>query len=221
MVEDPGESLIRATIGTLAAPVRDFLSKVLGVPAAELGELLGDEIRFWRWRNAVRLLTRAQEIADERGLDPQIVPGRVFFPVLESASMEDEPEMAERWASLLATAATEPDLAAPSYPQVLRQLEPVEARLLDQLDAARPNRDNWPISTFALEQLAEYESVEWRHLDNLERLGLITYDPELPGNAEIPDRPPGRTRIVDTSYGAAFVQACQGGEAPRRLTPGS
>lgn len=57
---------------------------------------------------------------------------RLFFPVLEAASIEDNDEMQTRWAALLANEATSVGSVHPSFLEILRQLALEDARLLDK-----------------------------------------------------------------------------------------
>jgi hypothetical protein len=180
--------------------------------------MLADHVRYLRFRRSLKLMDRARAVLEARGVEPNAVPHRVLVPLLEAGSLEDDPDMSERWAQLLASAAEDPNVVAPSFPEVLRQLEPVEARLLDQLVATRPVRHNMPMTTLELEQVPGHEPIEWRHLDNLERLGLISYRTTLPQNVTIPDQPTG-VILIDTSFGAELVKACGNPGEPRPPTP--
>ena len=56
-----------------------------------------------------------------------------LLPLLESAALEEEDDLSSKWAALLANAAT-PDSPVdiyPSFPHILSQLSPREARVLD------------------------------------------------------------------------------------------
>jgi hypothetical protein len=48
---DPEQQLVKAGLDALTAPVKEFLSKVVGYPAEQMGGMLGDRIAFrpiWR-----------------------------------------------------------------------------------------------------------------------------------------------------------------------------
>jgi hypothetical protein len=66
------------------------------------------------------------------------VPLDVAVPLLEAASLQEEPSMAERWAALLANAADPAQSVAitTTYAEILRQLTPAQAKLLDKLFAS-------------------------------------------------------------------------------------
>lgn len=111
-----------------------FTQRLLG-PAADAADFLGDKIRFYRWQSALKTLERAKEIAEERNLELKEVPLKFLVPFLERASCEDtESELIERWSRLLLSAATDFDYSQLTYINVLSNIGPAEARLLDKLD---------------------------------------------------------------------------------------
>ena len=126
--------------------VQLFIRRVFGSPIDEASSWLANEIRYRHYKRQLKILERAAECAREAGLEP-VAPERinlgVVVPLLEAASLSGNPltgeashddpgdAMAERWATLLARAVTDPDAVPPSYPDILRQLTPREAALLD------------------------------------------------------------------------------------------
>ena len=133
---------------------------------------------------------RAKQLLDEAGLEAHEVRPGVLVPVLEGATLADEDEsLQERWAALLANAAANPPpppppAIPPSFPYVLGQLSPTDAKLLDVCFA-------WPQATAPFEargyvksalevharEAARAEGIEGREfelaLDNLIRLRLV------------------------------------------------
>lgn len=66
------------------------------------------------------------------------MPGRLLFlfPILEHSSLEDDPDLTTRWAMLLANAAsssTDSLVVLPGFPDILSQLTPFHANLLQYL----------------------------------------------------------------------------------------
>jgi hypothetical protein len=117
-----------ALYGTAAG---DVAAAVAGTsPGREGLEWIADIIRGRRARTQIKVLTKTAAALDEAGLSAAVVPNKVLVPLLEFAGLEDEDDdaMLNRWANLLATAATKPDRRHVAYPELLRQLEPVEAQ---------------------------------------------------------------------------------------------
>jgi len=74
-------------------------------PVEEFAEILTDQLRFYRWRSALWIAERAKEIREEKGIPKKRVPIKLLLPLLEEGSKEDEDsEMIELWANLLADA---------------------------------------------------------------------------------------------------------------------
>ena len=56
-------------------------------------------------------------------------------PLLEGAALEDDENLSNKWAGLLASAATsnEAEHSHPSFPRILSEMSPREALILDKL----------------------------------------------------------------------------------------
>jgi hypothetical protein len=81
-----------------------FLRTLLGPATVETGELLADKIRVRRFKNQVRVLRLAQEMLEAAGLKARQVNLRTLVPLLERASLEENPDIQQMWAVLLANA---------------------------------------------------------------------------------------------------------------------
>src|SRR4051794_21262562 len=101
-------------------------------PWQELLAWLGDVVRYRRLPHQAELLMEAADKIRESGLPPSAVSDRLLRAILEEGSFEDDNTMRSRWANLLAQAATGADVP-PVFPEVLRQIEPIEARLVEAL----------------------------------------------------------------------------------------
>jgi abortive infection alpha-like protein len=219
-----------------------FAEQITGSGRKELGAWFGDHVRLRRFKSQLKIIKQAQKMADEAGFDPQVVNLKLLVPLLESGSLEDEDDesMAERWAALLANAAN-PDAGAavpPSFPDVLRQLGPTEAAILDLVFERwgdRP-REEWASSGIVTSKAAEVLGIAPGTLavappgtlavaiDNLYRLRLCA----PPGiSLSFTDRPNDRFPVVNadmvclTDFGHAFVLACRppAGQTPQPADP--
>src|SRR5690349_16943252 len=111
---------------------QSFLRAVFHDPAQELGALLGDKIRERRHANLIKATSRAQERLKASGHTATEVPLSIIHPALEAASVEENPDLQETWANMLANAADldNPGAVAPSFPAILKELRPVDVRFL-------------------------------------------------------------------------------------------
>jgi hypothetical protein len=103
--KSPSEVATKALDLTEAAG--DFIGRIVGPPAEQLGGLLADQIGFWRARNLNRLADKWFKEVDKRQIPPERLHSLPFgeaFRALEAASMEEEENVQELWANLLANA---------------------------------------------------------------------------------------------------------------------
>jgi hypothetical protein len=236
-----GELELAAAIGKELSPAAvDFAATVTRSPARELGEWITDHIRARRYRSQLRLLEKAQAATVDAGLLVHAVPLKTLVPLLEGVAVEDDAEhgarddsMVDRWANLLANAATDSTADVhPSFPGFLRELDGLDAQILDTMyersgglpappDGRGHEWDTYSLSrAFGLKVGRGTDALRQERLDNLVRLGLcfhpildlqtMTLDDLRFGRPSII-----RDRIGLSHLGVAFVRACQPPEQPR------
>lgn len=142
---------------------------------------------------------------------------RLLRVVLEEGSFEEDAQMQDRWANLLANAAT--GLAAPPVmPEILRQIEPIEARLLESMTGLIREGIIGHVDRLPHALVVTDPDVRWRHLENLERLHLIQFVSDARRRFGI-DEPPEGVRYGCTALALEFISACTAPEmssGPRR-----
>jgi len=170
---------------------------------------LTDQIRYRRMVRQARLLQEAAEKIKATGLPAHAVSDKLLRSVVEEAAVESDETMQQRWANLLANAATSrgSDLRI-AFPKILGELEPAEVALLEEF-AARTSSERYAKKKFSVnEPGAGREMVE---LENLERLRLIRYARSIPttfGGASDDDAR--ITGFYFTRLGWEFLEACRG-----------
>jgi hypothetical protein len=194
-----------------------FLQTILG-PLVEVGDLARDQIRYIRWKVQVKMFKRANEFLDENGIPTQQVSMKLLLPLVELSSLEDEDddEMVDRWAALLANAAAGPNRGAtvlPSFPRILAELSPQEAAILDVLYQP-PDPDRVPEMYHLYPDDPRFDRANDPMFNtrcfNLERLGLLRAPWE---NAQIPNTDPPEYEhkvhyLEGAALGLSFVLAC-------------
>lgn len=201
---------------------RRFLEKIVGPPLEELGGLLADQLRLFRLKKQVQILEKAQKILLDKGINPRKVSLKILVPILEEGSLEEDESMSDRWASLLATAA-DPSSAIsvqPSFPEILKELSPKEALILDKIFdlvvSERIPRNQWTYRGAvgeSVKQVLRLSDEEFEiAIDNLYRLRLCSA-PSM--TIEGLEPPGGRLQLQTkeviclTDFGFAFVSACR------------
>jgi len=195
---DAGE-IIKSGAGEKIA---DLVHKLAGPLAEEFGMMLGEWFKVYRTKNRVRTVEKTGHLLREAKLPPNAVPPRLFLPIIDACSVEDNETLQDMWAGLLATASQDTDTVSPSFVETLKQLTPQEARYLQRLhdEALKRKRqyhdgDIWKkmlernpklaasdksVANFPVPQFAflPVESGSRMSPDTYERLGLIqrSYD---------------------------------------------
>lgn len=213
-----------AKLGTATV---EFANRVFGGPLEQLGGLAEDQLAYWRAMRQAKL-ARLFQAAEQRyaaaaspGALPQPVPPKLLEPILREATLEEDPEISEMWASLLAAAADPASVATvqASFPAILAQLSPQAARVVDMLylralrhgerKVIRPQRIRGRCGL----DIAMYERV----IDHLLALGLVRVPSDifvvarLGGDGSNTDDNTVRLALVLTATGFDFVQACRRG----------
>jgi hypothetical protein len=206
----------------------DFLSQVV-YPAItpslkEFGEMAGDSIRYYRFKNEVNILTKTQAIAKEKGISVRRIPSKILVPLLENGSLEDEESMLDKWANLLFNAVNPNSIkeTKEAYIEILKQLSPKEVLILDKffeyysaesLKIRQDSKENISIGGGSLKELSGIEQNQFEKcMDNILRLNLLDtaglkFSPPQPGERRYTGE---KEQIVFTAFGYDFVSVCRG-----------
>jgi hypothetical protein len=127
--------------GTLA-PFHELILLLLGPAAEEAGGMLKQSVERFRASRTTRFFSRTSDKIQATGVGPQPVSLKILLPIVESASVEDDDDLQDVWANLLANAATSPygDGIVPSYPAILKDLTARDVKYLDTLFLAASER---------------------------------------------------------------------------------
>jgi len=116
-------------------PFSDLIQSLFGPAATEAGLMLRDHVHSFRMKRQVRLLERTNEVLHEARIEPQQVPLKVLAPIFENASLEENDDLQDIWANMLANAANpqDPSSVAPSFQAILKELSARDVKFLDRL----------------------------------------------------------------------------------------
>lgn len=151
--------LLKIGADAVVKPFGDLLQKLAGPLAEEVGLAFGDAARVFRYKRALKLLEKVERTANSSGFEPSSVRPKLLLSILDHSSVEDDEGMHDRWAALLSNAAN-PNSAIqviPSFAEILSQLSPKEAILLDAIQrhvdanlakhhSDKPRSSNWAYS---------------------------------------------------------------------------
>jgi len=143
-------------------PYHDLILSIFGPAADELGLMLKDGVKEFRRRRTLRFFGRTSERVQIARIEPRAVPLKILLPILENASIEENDDLQDVWASLLANAADpRPDSlkVLPSFPNILKELTSADVKFLDVLYrrsselSPRPKSGDLESVTYELEDL--------------------------------------------------------------------
>jgi hypothetical protein len=194
-------AIAKEGIAAATEAAKGFLSKLLGPANEELGLLFQDQVKFYRFKNQLRVLSKAEAMLIKAGLAANAVPFRTLLPILENAAAEDDDSLSTKWAALLANAAAKADSPAshPSFPRILSEISPAEARFLDSL-VGKGGEADWELFKvdMATGFSVTHDDID-RYYGNLFRLGLV----------RIASREGLAKGVVQVGpFGKAFISAC-------------
>jgi hypothetical protein len=129
------------TAAGLSIPFTGIVKRMLGPAADELAEMWRDQVRLYRYERQLKCVQKAERMAQEAG----------FTPLLEGASFEDDENLHDMWAALLANAASpeNAEKVRPGFAATLKQMAADEARMLEWLlDKSREWRADFHYEQF-------------------------------------------------------------------------
>lgn len=115
------------------ADITDMVKKFLGPALEEYGAIFADKVRVHRVKNLIATTEKTKRILEDAGLEANQIPSRLLLPILDTCSVEDNDDLQERWAGLLASASQGGDSVSPSFVETLKQLTPKEAKHCDHM----------------------------------------------------------------------------------------
>jgi len=105
--------------------VPDFIKDGVGI--------LSDQVKLWRWSNQINIIKKAQAKIEASGLNKKQIPLKVLVPIIQNSSLEQDKNMQDKWANMLANAATGSIEISPNYAAILNELSPIEVVILDKI----------------------------------------------------------------------------------------
>ena len=163
----------------LPEPINQFLKDLLGPSFKELGLFFGEQVRLLRFSRCIKILEKARNKLSKAKIDPKNVDLKFLVPFLEKSTLEEDDNLIDKWAGLLASAATNRKLSY-NYINILSELNPVEVQLLEHMYKSNKqsgsNFADWKVQGFEREQICTALEISGEDYElmvgNLFRLNL-------------------------------------------------
>lgn len=194
--------------------VRELAKTYYAPIAKEKGELRADRIRVERKLQAIKMMLEADRLLQEAGVKSRKLIRKIALPVLEFASLESDDQLTMKWAGLLASSVAG-DSVHVSFPQILNELTPGEARILDLLYAWQEEAvsvTNWSPMDYTMQRLRMEIGLSKEEFqlsaENILRLRLCRADVFWSFEAAVERED--EVRLIITPLGISFVKTCRG-----------
>lgn len=168
-----------------------FLAKYLDGPLTQMSALLEDRLKYARSTRLVRLQHKFQQEVQALGAQVPIQPLPVNFAIsaLEEGSLEDDDELQDLWARLLANTADASSGVSPrrAHISMIRDMSRMDALIFEAIYSVPDAPDGKAIVTYELpgkayradglnaDEVTEPSEEIIVSLSNLERIGAIGF----------------------------------------------
>lgn len=111
---------------------KEFLDKLIGPTVEETGLLLKDKITFWRFKNQVKMINKAQKYCESNQINPKSIPLKMLHPIMEYSAIEEAEELQDKWAILLSNMVdSEQNIENHVFPYILSQISVMEFQIVE------------------------------------------------------------------------------------------
>ncbi|MFC1590956.1 hypothetical protein ACFL43_00360 [Thermodesulfobacteriota bacterium] len=164
---------------------KEFANHILESPLKQLGGILSDTIGFWRLKNQVNILVKAQKYVNDRGIEPTKVLPDIFVPIIEEGGSVEDPDLQDMFAKLLASHLDDKQdrlplrsfaktlaLLSPSHSVVLRMAYALNTQFDRMSERAAASYDRIPLTPEMIEAKLDSPS-DWLIPDHLCSIGIF------------------------------------------------
>jgi hypothetical protein len=208
----------------IADKAASFFAKVFREPIDEVSGMITDKLRFIRWKRMVQMADEVNKILQEKKVtNTRAVPPKIALPIMEEASLEDDPNLQFLWNHLLANAMNPAfnDELRYGFIEMIKGITGIEARLLNEFyevlgrdGKLRPLSEVFQYS-LTKEQIMQLLLVSVDvyaiSVNNLMRMQLLS-PAILKGGVKMGNEPltiyKGIDAVTLTPLGVRFVEAC-------------
>jgi hypothetical protein len=177
-----------------------YVGEVLGDLPHDLVGIMGDWVKHKRARIWAELSVRTNEILRDRKVENrEDVSPSVAIPLIAGAINEDRDGLKELWARLLANAMdpSRTHLVRPSLIELLKQLDPLDALVLQRLVASYPHgAHGGDLAQDLAGELKVARDEAMLSLEHLHELGCLVHSPNEAPRTPITAKAIGLVRAV-------------------------
>jgi Abortive infection alpha len=209
----------------IANKAGSFFAKVLKEPMNEISGMIKDKFRFIRWKRMVQMADEVNKILEDKKItETRAVPPKIALPILEEASLEDDPNLQYLWNHLLANAMNPNfnDELRYGFVEMIKEITGIEAKLLNEFyEVLRRKGKLRPLSDVFQYSLTKEQIMHVLRIsadmyaisaNNLMRMQLLSpailKSDRVPPGSEPLTIYKGIDAVTLTPLGVKFVEAC-------------
>ncbi len=201
----------------------EYADDIIKPPLKEVGGIFTDTVRFWRYRNQLRIAAKAKDLHVEYGLSTKKIPVKTLASLMEYSSLEENEVLQDMWANLLANSTDSNKEFDGHFTliTILKEITFEEAMVLkgmwiqkmqtrfskNILVALKGNKEIADLIPVETDKRIEKERLL---IDNLIRLNLIKFDKPNIGTRPIDKKTyiSNSTSIMLSTLGEKLIQEC-------------
>lgn len=113
---------------------KSFVDKLIIPSIEETGLLIKEQVTFWKFKNQIKMLTKAKAYCDKHNVNPKTISLKLLCPLLDYSALEEDEELQDKWAILLSNMVdSEQNIQNHVFPYILSQISSNEFALLDNV----------------------------------------------------------------------------------------
>ena len=114
--------------------IKGFAQKLIDPTIEEVGLLISDNVKYYRFKNQVKILSKAKKYIDKNDVNIKQIPIKILVPLLENASLEENEDLQDKWSNMIVNLAdSETNLQNQIFPHLLNQISIEEYNSLSEL----------------------------------------------------------------------------------------
>lgn len=183
-IADCGKAFADCGTTTIEASAKfgSFLSKVFGVTIEDAAGILGDQLKYLRWKRQNRLVDKVNEYLEKKGsttLRP--ISPKFAIPFILNASMEEDDDLQDIWCRLIANALDSKFKSEIrfAYIDIIKNLNSLDAKVLkfayDEVSRKIIVPYDEPIKIYMTKMIVDLKNIN-KYLDVSEEELTISYN---------------------------------------------
>lgn len=124
----------QVAVASVAYLIKEPLSKIIGKPAEEIGDMLAEKLRYYRFKQSVKIMIEADEYMKKHSITSQGIALKNLVPLLEGAAIEEDDSIQTMYRNLLINYLDPAkNLKTNVYPHLLSQISSEELQVMIDL----------------------------------------------------------------------------------------